>query len=121
LLLIWVEIVASHEDHSRFHWHDKGQRSGTPQSHSCIHDKILEQQRRIGVKQYKITPQVYEDEVEVIMEDPHSRRLLSVSSRADAELEKHQPIRIFLNYDAVGHSTDRDCHSLHDVVKVNNL
>jgi hypothetical protein len=58
LLLIWVEIVASHEDHSRFHWHDKGQRSGTPQSHSCIHDKILEQQRRIGVKQYKITPQV---------------------------------------------------------------
>ncbi|CAK9859449.1 unnamed protein product [Sphagnum jensenii] len=118
LLLIWVEIVASHEDHSRFHWHDKGQRSGTPQSHSCIHDKILEQQRRIGVKQYKITPQVYEDEVEVIMEDPHSRRLLSVSSRADAELEKHQPIRIFLNYDAVGHSTDRDCHSLHDVVKL---
>lgn len=52
------------------------------------------------------------------MEDPHSRRLLSVPSRADAELEKHQPIRIFLNYDAVGHSTDRDCHSLHDVVKL---
>jgi hypothetical protein len=74
---------------------------------------------RLGIKQ--IVLQVYEDEVEVIMEDPHSRRLLSVPSRADAELEKHQPIRIFLNYDAVGHSTDRDCHSLHDVVKVNTL
>lgn len=62
----------------------------------------------------RILVQVYDDQVEANVEDLHGRKLLS-----DAELDKRQSIRIFLNYDAVGHSTDRDCHFVHDVVKVN--
>ncbi len=68
----------------------------------------------------RILVQVYDDQVEANVEDLHGRKLLSeLPSRADAELDKRQSIRIFLNYDAVGHSTDRDCHFVHDVVKVN--
>ncbi len=68
----------------------------------------------------RILVQVYDDQVEANVEDLHGRKLLSeLPIRADAELDKRQSIRIFLNYDAVGHSTDRDCHFVHDIVKVN--
>lgn len=42
--------------------------------------------------------------------------MLSVSEE-DKDVVK-QPIRIYLNYDAVGHSFDRDCQTVGDVVKV---
>jgi leishmanolysin len=32
-----------------------------------------------------------------------------------------KPIRIYLNYDAVGHSLDRDCKNIGDIVKVSLL
>ena len=43
---------------------------------------------------------------------------MSVSEKGETEVDKRQPIRIFLNYDAVGHSADRDCRSPGEVVKV---
>lgn len=84
-------------------------------SHSCIHDEILHQRRRPGRKEYSVTPQVYEESN--LMRSPHrrGRALLSISS---SEKDVKQPIRIFLNYDAVGHSLDRDCRSVGDIVKV---
>ena len=33
-------------------------------------------------------------------------------------MDRRQPIRIYLNYDAVGHSADRDCRSPGEIVKV---
>jgi leishmanolysin len=48
------------------------------------------------------------------------RHLLSVSSwRTQKNVKK--PIRIYLNYDAVGHSPDRDCKNIGDIVKVSLL
>lgn len=94
-------------------------------SHSCIHDQIVEQRRRPGRKVYSVTPQVYHDHP-TISEPLHrnGRALLSVSKSPLPQKDAKQPIRIFLNYDAVGHSPDRDCRRIGEIVKVgvaNNL
>ncbi|KAK4599659.1 hypothetical protein RGQ29_009626 [Quercus rubra] len=66
-------------------------------SHACIHDQIIEQRRRPGLKVYSVTPQVYKE--------------------SDTSKPLHQK-GIYLNYDAVGHSPDRDCRRVGDVVKL---
>jgi leishmanolysin len=86
-------------------------------SHSCIHDEILHQRRRAGRKEYSVMPQVYHvprDKTEHL----RGRQLLGVSSWRAPRSNVKKPIRIYLNYDAVGHSPDRDCKNVGDVVKV---
>lgn len=57
VLLLWVGF-GSCEKFGHSHKHGRLTTGKTPQTHSCIHDRILEQQRRSGVNQYKYTPQV---------------------------------------------------------------
>lgn len=86
-------------------------------SHSCIHDQILEQRKRPGRKVYSVTPQVYEP----LLSKPlrhKGRALLGESTSPEPQKDVKQPIRIYLNYDAVGHSPDRDCRKVGDIVKV---
>lgn len=86
-------------------------------THSCIHDEILHQRRRSGRKEYSVTPQVY---VGSTSSEDHrkGRTLLGVSEEVQTQSSDRQPIRIYLNYDAVGHSPDRDCQKVGDIVKV---
>lgn len=49
------------------------------------------------------------------------RALLGLSVSPHLEKDAKQPIRIYLNYDAVGHSPDRDCRNVGDIVKVGGL
>lgn len=87
-------------------------------THSCIHDEILHQRRRPGRKEYSVTPQVYHGSS---LSRPHHRvrrTLLELSPAFPLQIDAKQPIRIFLNYDAVGHTSDRDCQNVGDLVKV---
>lgn len=86
-------------------------------SHSCIHDQIIEQRKRPGRKVYSVSAQVY---VQPDISKPVKRRgraLLGVSGSPKRHIDAKQPIRIYLNYDAVGHSSDRDCRNVGDIVK----
>ncbi|KAJ3672797.1 hypothetical protein LUZ60_006171 [Juncus effusus] len=85
-------------------------------THSCIHDEILHQRRRSGKKEYSVMPQVYVGSAS--SDHRHTgRTLLSLPHKTKSSLIK-QPIRIYLNYDAVGHSPDRDCQRVGDIVKL---
>lgn len=117
MILLWLGSIAANADHEEVHWHE-GERD-LLQSHSCIHDEILEQRRRPGWRDYTVTPQLYDIKYEALEGNRHGRTLLSESMREDSGLERRQPIRIFLNYDAVGHSPERDCKAVGEVVKVN--
>lgn len=87
-------------------------------THSCIHDDILHQRRQPGRKEYSVTPQVYR-ESSMLGSDVHrGRTLLDISASSSAQKNAKQPIRIFLNYDAVGHTSERDCRNVGDLVKV---
>ncbi|XP_044474515.1 uncharacterized protein LOC123202619 [Mangifera indica] len=86
-------------------------------SHSCIHDQILEQRKRPGLKVYSITPQVYKQSGRSKIH-PKGRTLLEISDSHEQQKDAKQPIRIYLNYDAVGHSPDRDCREVGDIVKL---
>ncbi|KAK9756386.1 hypothetical protein RND81_01G093400 [Saponaria officinalis] len=92
-------------------------RAGDIDSHSCIHDQIIEQRRKPGRQIYSVTPQVYEDSNTKPLQQK-GRSLLSVSDSLEETTDAKQPIRIFLNYDAVGHSPDRDCRNVGDIVKL---
>ncbi|KAK9106408.1 hypothetical protein Syun_022419 [Stephania yunnanensis] len=85
-------------------------------SHSCIHDQLLEQMRRPGRKEYSISPQVYVVTDQSRPLHRKGRALLGLSKTL--KQEQRHPIRIYLNYDVVGHSPDRDCQSVGDIVKV---
>lgn len=86
-------------------------------SHSCIHDQIIEQRKRPGRKVYSVSAQVYvEPDVSKSLER-RGRSLLGVSELPKWHSDAKQPIRIYLNYDAVGHSSDRDCRNVGDTVK----
>ncbi|KAH9604464.1 hypothetical protein KSS87_016379 [Heliosperma pusillum] len=87
-------------------------------SHSCIHDQIIEQRKRPGRQVYSVTPQVYEEDGITKPLQPKGRSLLGVSESQEEPDDAKQPIRIFLNYDAVGHSPDRDCRNVGDIVKL---
>ncbi|KAG0610529.1 hypothetical protein M758_7G072700 [Ceratodon purpureus] len=116
VLLLWagIRLSSAELEATHSHWHDQEPTGRAPQTHSCIHDEILEQQRRAGVNQYKITPQVYEISGEPLEDETHGRALLDI----ETDVDKRQPIRIFLNYDAVGHSVDRDCRVPGEIVKL---
>lgn len=62
-------------------------------------------------------PQVYH-ESRGKAERVRGRHLLGVSSWRAPQKNDRKPIRIYLNYDAVGHSPDRDCKNVGDIVKV---
>ncbi|CAA0831586.1 Unknown protein, partial [Striga hermonthica] len=88
------------------------------EKHSCIHDQIVEQRKRPGRKVYTVSTQVYiEPDVQKPLERK-GRALLSASELSRNELDSKAPIRIYLNYDAVGHLSDRDCSNVGDIVKL---
>lgn len=87
-------------------------------SHSCIHDQIIAQRRRPGRQVYSVTPQVYEEPSFTESLSRKGRALLGVSESIPQSEDGKWPIRIYLNYDAVGHSPDRDCRNVGDIVKV---
>lgn len=65
-----------------------------------------------------MTPQVYEKPAVSKPIHKRGRELLEASAFSGQQDEAKQPIRIYLNYDAVGHSPDRDCRNVGEVVKV---
>ncbi|GER37605.1 metalloendopeptidase / zinc ion binding protein [Striga asiatica] len=88
------------------------------EKHSCIHEQIIEQRKRPGRKVFTVSTQVY---VEPDVQKPLQRKgraLLSVPELSRNEIDAKKPIRIYLNYDAVGHSSDRDCRNVGDIVKL---
>ncbi|THU58622.1 hypothetical protein C4D60_Mb03t16300 [Musa balbisiana] len=87
-------------------------------THSCIHDEILHQRHRPGRKEYSVTPQIYYQSSLSRSRHRGGRALLEVSSVPMLQKDAKQPIRILLNYDAVGHSPDRDCRNVGDLVKL---
>lgn len=99
-------------------WQGAERGSGNIVSHSCIHDQIIEQRRRPGRKVYSVTPQVYDQSVMSKSLHLKGRALLGISELQLQQKDAKQPIRIFLNYDAVGHSPDRDCRQVGDIVKL---
>ncbi|XP_024524216.1 uncharacterized protein LOC112344166 isoform X1 [Selaginella moellendorffii] len=107
-LLGWISAASSKLGYGGKHREE----IGAPQSHSCIHGEILEQRRRYGLKEYTVTPQMYGRNNK---EAATGRRLMSLD---ELSLDGRRPIRIFLNYDAVGHSPDRDCRKVGDIVKL---
>lgn len=118
LIVVWFEAAnAKSQEHKlQAEGVDKG--SGDVVSHSCIHDQILEQRRRPGRQVYSVTPQVYEESGISKPLHGRGRALLSVSKFPEGQEAVMEPIRIYLNYDAVGHSPDRDCRNVGDIVKV---
>lgn len=118
LILVWLEAARAKTPEHKVQW--QGPEKGTDNivSHSCIHDQILEQRRQPGRKVYTVTPQVYEEYG--ISKPIHrkGRALLGMSKSLEQQKDAKQPIRIYLNYDAVGHSPDRDCRNIGDTVKV---
>ncbi|KAJ1375731.1 Peptidase M8, leishmanolysin, partial [Sesbania bispinosa] len=117
LILTWVEA------HNAKPYEGQLQRGGLERntdniaSHSCIHDQIIEQRKRPGHKVYSITPQVYEPDLLKPLQHK-GRALLEASTSSGTKKDAKEPIRIYLNYDAVGHSPDRDCRKVGDIVKL---
>ncbi|KAF3320455.1 Leishmanolysin-like peptidase [Carex littledalei] len=118
LVCIHGTFADSNEDAKPLYYEgpESGDTNNIYLTHSCIHDEILHQRRRTGRKEYSVTPQVY---VGTSSEDHHrGRTLLSLPEEVQTQSSAKQPIRIYLNYDAVGHSPDRDCQKVGDIVKL---
>ncbi|KAK7378347.1 hypothetical protein VNO80_03786 [Phaseolus coccineus] len=94
-----------------------GGRSENIASHSCILDQMLEQRKRPGRKVHSVTPQVYKPGLSKHLQ-LKGRALLGISTPSKLLGIEKQPIRIYLNYDAVGLSPDRDCQKIGDIVKL---
>eukprot|EP00249_Psilotum_nudum_P023922 c29028_g1_i1 orf=1787-4684(+) len=117
ILFLWIGTSGSKAESSDLNWHRIKNDGGSLLTHSCIHDVILEQRRRSGLREYSVTPQVYEGGFDFIESHRKGRDLLALSSQ-DLQGDRRQPIRIYLNYDAVGHSLDRDCGAVGQIVKL---
>ncbi|PWA76931.1 EGF-like, conserved site-containing protein [Artemisia annua] len=121
LVLVFFNSVQAKNDDRHLQW--RGPETGSEKhvaSHSCIHDEIIEQRRKKpGNKVYSVTPQVYHGTVDT-SEPIHrkGRSLLGISEVSSVPKNAKQPIRIYLNYDAVGHSPARDCRNVGDIVKL---
>ncbi|XP_028118419.1 leishmanolysin-like peptidase isoform X2 [Camellia sinensis] len=116
-ILVWLEAVYSKPQEHQLR---QGKENGGENiiSHSCIHDEILERRRRPGRKVYYVSPQVYGG---FGMSKPIHRKgraLLGLSEIPEQQNGDKQPIRIYLNYDAVGLSPDRDCQNVGEIVKL---
>ncbi|XP_054798436.1 uncharacterized protein LOC129303266 [Prosopis cineraria] len=116
-ILAWSEATNAIPEEHQLLGGGLGRRSENIASHSCIHDQILEQRRRPGRKVYSITPQVYDPGLPKTLQHK-GRGLLGVSTSSGPQNDAKQPIRIYLNYDAVGHSPERDCRKVGDIVKL---
>ncbi|KAJ7558534.1 hypothetical protein O6H91_04G044600 [Diphasiastrum complanatum] len=117
-LLLLSGAVTCKADQEAIHQHKHlSEVTESPHSHSCIHGEILEQRRRFGLKEYTVTPQLYFARAN-IFENSKQRRGLLAERKVDKDLDKREAIRIFLNYDAVGHSPERDCRAVGDIVKL---
>lgn len=118
VLLLCMGMMSSKVEPTFVEYQDRQSQGPEILTHSCIHDEILEQRQRSGSREYTVTPQAYGNEEEALVESWQGRELLTIPSRIGSTVEKRQAIRIFLNYDAVGHSPDRDCRSVGNIVKV---
>ena len=117
LILAWVEANNATAHGHQLQWEGLERKTDNIASHSCIHDQILEQRKRPGRKVYSVTPQVYEPDLLKPLQHK-GRALLGLSTSSGPQKDAKKPIRIYLNYDAVGHSPDRDCREIGDIVKV---
>ncbi|KAK7291166.1 hypothetical protein RIF29_06094 [Crotalaria pallida] len=117
ILALLVSNNAKVHEHHQLQWGGLEGKVENVASHSCIHDEILEQRKRPGRKVYSVTPQVYEPSLTKPLQHK-GRALLGVSTSPEPQKDVKQPIRIYLNYDAVGHSPDRDCQKVGDIVKL---
>lgn len=115
LALVEAHTAKPHED--QLQWGGLERNTKNIASHSCIHDQILEQRKRPGRKVYSVTPQVYEPGSLKPLQHK-GRAILAVSTSLGPQKDAKEPIRIYLNYEAVGHSPDRDCRKVGAVVKV---
>lgn len=120
LVLLWFEATYAKSQEHQLLWKDPERGSENIISHSCIHDQILEQRKRPGHKVFSITPQVYKESGRAKIHSK-GRTLLEIPDLHEQQKDAKQPIRIYLNYDAVGHSPDRDCREVGDIVKVGLL
>ena len=118
LIWVWFEAANAKSQEHQLQALDAEKGSRNVVSHSCIHDQILEQRRRPGRKVYSVTPQLYEESGITKSLHGKGRTLLTVSKFSEDQEDVKKPIRIYLNYDAVGHSPDRDCRDVGDIVKV---
>ena len=117
LILAWFEATNARHQQQQLQWGSVERKNENIASHSCIHDQILEQRKRPGRQVYSVTPQVYEPStLKPLLHK--GRALLGVTTSSELQKDAKQPIRIYLNYDAVGHSPDRDCRKIGDIVKV---
>ncbi|XP_074370000.1 uncharacterized protein LOC141711455 [Apium graveolens] len=112
LVLVWsaAGYAISQEHELLLQESEKG--TNNIKSHSCIHDQIIEQRKRPGFKVYSISPQVYKEQHISKPLQRKGRALLEVSEFSGKQDNAKQPIRINLNYEAVGHSPDRDCRNI---------
>ncbi|KAK2994794.1 hypothetical protein RJ640_021026 [Escallonia rubra] len=118
LILVWFEAGHAKSQEPELQWQGVEKRDENIISHSCIHDQIIEQRKRPGRKVYSVTPQVYEESGVSKPLRGRGRVLLEVPTLPRQQEDVKQPIRIFLNYDAVGHSPDRDCRNVGEIVKL---
>ncbi|OMO75031.1 Peptidase M8, leishmanolysin [Corchorus olitorius] len=119
LIWFWFEAATAKIQEHQLQW--QGPEGGNTEnivSHSCIHDQIIEQRRRPGRKVYSVTPQVYEHSGISNHVHHKGRSLLALPELVGPSKDAKQPIRIYLNYDAVGHSQDRDCRKVGEIVKL---
>ncbi|KAM1012554.1 hypothetical protein ACFX2J_042462 [Malus domestica] len=118
LLFLWLEAGNATFQESTVQGQSPELLSDNIVSHSCIHDQIIKQRRRPGRKVYTVTTQVYEGSGVSKPLHQKGRALLGISKCSVHQRDVKRPIRIYLNYDAVGHSPDRDCRNVGDVVKL---
>ncbi|GAB4852089.1 hypothetical protein Ancab_016279 [Ancistrocladus abbreviatus] len=120
IVLVWAlfRIIDAKPLEHHLQWNENERASVNVNSHSCIHDQIIEQRRRPGHQVYSVTPQVYKGPGTSETLRHRGRALLGISGPVEHSKDAKQPIRIYLNYDAVGHSPDRDCRNVGDIVKL---
>ncbi|KAG5231025.1 leishmanolysin [Salix suchowensis] len=116
LLCFQAIIAESHDQQLQGQSAERG--IGNIVSHSCIHDQIIEERKRPGRQVYSVMPQVYGQSSNSKPLHGKGRALLGISESSLHQKDVKQPIRIFLNYDAVGHSPDRDCRKVGEIVKL---
>lgn len=117
LVLLILEAAVATTEESRSQRQVIDQDKENVLSHSCIHDQIIEQRKRPGRKVYSVSAQVYVQPDVSKSVKRRGRALLGVSEFPKRHTDAKLPIRIYLNYDAVGHSSDRDCRNVGDIVK----
>lgn len=115
LLILEAAVATTEESRSQRRVIDQDKENAL--SHSCIHDQIIEQRKRPGRKVYSVSAQIYVQPDVSKSVKRRGRALLGVSELPKWHTDVKLPIRIYLNYDAVGHSSDRDCRNVGDIVK----